>query len=82
MAWIRTVAPEEATGLLGRLYGAAVRRAGKVFQIIRVQSLRPRALKVSTQLYLEVMHSKDSALSRARRELIATVVSRHNHCHY
>ncbi len=82
MAWIETVAPEQAEGLLRRLYDEALRRAGKVFQIVRLQSLRPRVLRNSTMLYTEVMFSPDSGLSRAQRELIATVVSRVNGCHY
>jgi alkylhydroperoxidase family enzyme len=82
MAWIRTVAPSEARGLLRRLYEAAVRRAGKVYNIIRIQSLRPRALRSSTQLYLEVMHACDSGPSRVQREMIAVTVSQINGCFY
>ena len=82
MAWIATVSPASATGLLERLYDAAVQRAGKVFNVIRLQSLRPPTLRASTQLYLEIMHSPASPLSRAQREMIATVVSRANDCHY
>lgn len=82
MAWIRTVEPREAEGLLRRLYDAAVRRAGKVFNVLRVQSLRPGVLRASTQLYLEVMYSRESGLSRAQREMLATAVSAANECHY
>lgn len=82
MAWIRTIAPEESSGLLRQLYDAALRRAGKVFQIIRLQSLRPKVLRASTQLYLELMRAPAGALSRAQREMIATVVSHVNGCHY
>ena len=82
MAWIRTVGEQEATGLLRRLYDAAVERAGKVYQIIEIQSPRPRVLRASTQLYLEVMRSRESGLSRAQREMIATTVSRINECFY
>ena len=82
MTWIRTVDPAEAEGLLARLYSAAVKRAGKVFNVIRCQSLRPPTLRASTNLYLEIMHSRESPLSRAQREMIATVVSRINSCHY
>lgn len=81
-SWIRTVDPREAEGLLGRLYKAAIRRAGKVYNVIRCQSPRPKVLRASTNLYLEVMHSPDSPLSRARREMIAVAVSRANDCHY
>ena len=81
-SWIRTVDPEEAEGLLGQLYRAAIKRAGKVYNVIRVQSPRPRVLKASTQLYMEIMHSPESGLSRGQREMIATAVSSFNDCHY
>jgi uncharacterized peroxidase-related enzyme len=82
MAWIKIVAPQNATGLLKKLYDDAIKRAGKVFNVVRIQSLRPRALRASTQLYVELMYSADSGLTRAQREMIATVVSRTNGCHY
>ena len=46
--WIDTVPPEQATGLLAKLYKAAILRAGRVFNVLRVQSLRPKILRVST----------------------------------
>jgi alkylhydroperoxidase family enzyme len=82
MAWIRTVEPAEAQGLLRRLYDAAVGRAGRVFNVIRIQSLRPKVLRSSTHLYQEVMHSGDNGLSRVQREMIATTVSQLNGCFY
>jgi alkylhydroperoxidase family enzyme len=82
MSWIRTVAPDEATGLLRQLYREATRRAGKVYNVLRVQSPRPKVLKASTDLYLEVMFGSDSGLSRTQREMIATAVSRANECFY
>lgn len=82
MAWISTVVPDAATGLLKRLYDTALRRAGRVWNVIRLQSLRPETLQASTKLYLEVMLSPKSPLSRAQREMIATAVSRANGCHY
>jgi uncharacterized peroxidase-related enzyme len=82
MAWIRTVPPEEATGLLRQIYDAAVRRAGRVYNVVRLQSLRPKVLDASMQLYLELMHAPGGALTRAQREMIAVVVSATNGCHY
>ena len=82
MTWIKTVPPERATGLLKRLYDDAVRRAGKVFNIVRIQSPRPRVMRNSTLLYSEIMLSSESGLSRIQREMIATAVSRANGCHY
>lgn len=82
MAWISVIRPEEATGLLAKVYEAAVQRAGKVFQILQIQSLRPKVVRSSTLLYTEVMHSAESGLSRAQREMIATSVSALNGCFY
>lgn len=82
MAFIRTIAPGEATGLLKRLYDEAVARAGKVFNVLRIQSLRPEVLDIGVQLYEELMFSSRSPLTRAQREMIAVAVSRDNECHY
>ena len=82
MAWIKTVDPDEATGLLGTIYEQSRIRTGKVFNIVRLQSLHPRVLGSSLQLYLELMHAPDNELDRAQREMIAVVVSRTNECFY
>ncbi|REJ83414.1 MAG: hypothetical protein DWQ36_24185 [Acidobacteria bacterium] len=82
VGWITTVAPEQATGLLARIYRQAMRRAGKVFHVLRIQSLRPRTLDASTRLYGEVMLATDSPLTRLQREMLATAVSQANDCHY
>lgn len=81
MAWIKTVELEEATGELKDEYDRAVRRAGKVFNILKIQSLNPGALGASMELYRATMHAP-SGLSRAERELMATVVSWANRCFY
>ena len=81
MARIRTVQPEEATGLLKDEYDDALRRAGRVFNIIRLQSLNPRVLRASVELYKAIMFGP-SSLSRADREMIATAVSAANRCFY
>lgn len=81
MAWIQTIPPAEATGDLKRQYDAAVKRAGKVFQILQLQSLNPETMRAGIQLYVAAMFG-DSPLPRATRELLATVVSATNGCHY
>ncbi|MEE8200016.1 MAG: hypothetical protein V3R29_02515 [Candidatus Acidoferrales bacterium] len=81
MAYIRTIAPDEASGELKRYYDAAVKRAGRVYNIVRLQSLNPRALAASVSLYQTLMLGPAS-LSRATREMLATVVSRELHCFY
>jgi uncharacterized peroxidase-related enzyme len=81
MAWIKVIEPQEATGELKQEYDAAVKRAGKVFNILKVQSLSPTALQASMQMYRATMFGP-SGLSRAEREMLATVVSWANHCFY
>ena len=82
MAWIQTVPPERAEGLLKRLYREAIKRAGKVFHINRLQSLLPGVLRASTVLYQELMHQHRDTLTRAQREMIASAVSQINGCYY
>ena len=84
MAYIRQITNDEAkseNGLLARIYEAAVRRAGKVFGILRVQSLNPPVLQASMQMYQATMFGP-SPLSRMQREMLATVTSRANDCYY
>ena len=81
MAWIKVVEPEEASGEIKVEYDKAIRRAGKVFNIVKIQGLNPRTLRASIDLYLATMYAP-SGLSRAEREMIGTVVSWANHCFY
>jgi alkylhydroperoxidase family enzyme len=81
VAHIRQIPPDEATGLLKRIYDEAIARAGKVFGILRIQSLNAGALEASMGMYKALMFGP-SPLSRARREMLATVVSRANDCFY
>ena len=81
MAHLRLIDVEDATGLLKEEYDAAVGRAGKVFNVVKAMSLRPGVLKRSMELYTGIMFGS-SGLSRIERELLATVVSRANDCHY
>jgi len=81
MPWIRTIPIAEATGRLARSYEAAIARAGRVFGIVSAQSLAPAVLDASMGLYQRVMYAADG-LSRRQREMVATIVSRANDCHY
>ncbi len=81
MAWIKTISPEEAEGELKQEYEAAQSRAGYIAHILRVQSLNPETLKASMELYKATMFGT-SGLSRAEREMLATVVSKVNDCFY
>ena len=81
MPWIRQKPIEEATGLLKREFDKAIRRAGRVWNILHIMSLNPRTLKSSMEFYGAVMFGP-SPLTRAQRELLATVVSAELDCHY
>ena len=81
MAYIRLIDEDDAEGELREDYDAAVERAGKVFNILKAMSLRPRVLRASMDLYREIMFG-ESGLSRQERELLATVASAEQSCHY
>ena len=81
MAFIRIIDEDEADGPLSREYDAARQRAGRVYNVLKIQSQRPRALRAGVALYTQLMHG-ESDLSRAERELLAVVVSQANDCHY
>ena len=81
MAYIDTVAPDAAEGVLRDQYRMAMRRAGKVWNILRIMSPNPEVLSASMALYTQVMHGP-SPLSRGQREMLAVTVSKVNDCHY
>ncbi len=81
MAWIRTIAPPDAGGELAEVYREIGAARGGVGHILQIQSLHPKALKAHFDLYRSLMFGV-SPLSRAEREMIATVVSATNGCHY
>ena len=81
MPHLRLIDEAEASGLLAEEYEAAVGRAGKVFNIVKAMSLRPRVLRSSMALYREIMFG-ESGLSRKERELLATVASAEQGCRY
>ena len=81
MAYIQVIEPEAADGALQADYSSAMERAGKVFNILKIQSLNAPTLRASVALYAAAMHGR-SGLSRAEREMMATVVSQLNDCFY
>ncbi len=81
MAFIRQITPQAAQGELAQIYSAAVRRAGRVYKILQVQSLNPAVLSASLELYRAIMLGP-SPLSRVEREALAVTVSRTNDCFY
>jgi alkylhydroperoxidase family enzyme len=81
MPWIEQIPFEEADGLLKEQLDAAMERAGRIWHIVHVMSLNPEALRDTIAFYRTVMMG-ESPLSRAQREMLATVVSAELECHY
>lgn len=81
MPWIKVFTLEEATGFLKEQYDAAIQRAGRIWHIVSIMSQNPPVMKASMDMYGTIMHGP-SPLSRGQREMLATVVSAHNHCLY
>ena len=81
MAWIETIPPEAAEGLLKKEYDEAVARSGGVTNVVSLSSLNPESLAAWVGVYKTVMYGP-SPLERYERELVATVVSQENNCHY
>jgi alkylhydroperoxidase family enzyme len=81
MPWIKQISIADATGLLKKQFDSALERAGRVWHIVHIMSLNPRALRDSINFYSTIM-MKESPLSRVQREMLATVVSRELGCFY
>ncbi len=81
MPHIHQISVSEATGLLRKLFDQALARAGRVWKIVHIMSVNPRAMDASMKFYGAIMFGA-SPLSRAQREMLATVTSRANDCFY
>lgn len=81
MARIICISLENATGLLKQQYEAALKRAGRIWNIVRIMSQNPRTLETSMNFYGSIMHGA-SPVTRSQREMLAVVVSAANHCVY
>ncbi|MDP8204724.1 MAG: carboxymuconolactone decarboxylase family protein [Candidatus Tenebribacter mawsonii] len=81
MSYIKTIDEEKVTGKLKEVYESIAGRGRKMAHVLKVQSLNPEAMEAHYQFYRSIMFGK-SNLSRAQREMIATVVSVKNGCLY
>ena len=81
MAFIEIIDENQADGLLAGIYDAARKRAGRVYNILKIQSQNAAALQAKLGLYVAAVRG-ESPLTRAQREMLAVVVSRANNCHY
>ncbi|MDP6339310.1 MAG: hypothetical protein QF842_03160 [Candidatus Marinimicrobia bacterium] len=81
MAYIDLIDETDASGVVKHEYEKGIKRSGRVYNILKVMSRSPAALRDAMRMYLTIMFGP-SDLSRAQREMLATVVSRGNHCYY
>jgi len=79
--YIKQLTLENARGLAKKELEKALKRAGRIWNIVRIMSLNGRVMKESMELYGATMFA-DSPLSRQQREMLAVVVSKSNECHY
>ena len=61
MPYIRVIPIEEATGLLKRLYENAIRRAGRIWNIVSIMSVQPRTMQAS----IDGLYAASCSVSRA-----------------
>ena len=81
MPYIRQITIDQASGLVKRELEKAIKRAGRVWNIVQIMSLNGRVMKSSMEMYGATMFA-DSPLTRQQREMLAVVVSKVNHCLY
>ncbi len=81
MAHVHVPEYGETSGVARREYDAALRRAGRIWNIVSVQAQLPEVMRDSMRLYSSIMFGS-SPLTRAQREMIAVVTSQANDCHY
>ena len=81
MAWIKIIQEDEATGKVGEFYEELKKSVGGVPNIVKVNSLHPSLMEAQFN-YFRLLVYGHSPLSRARREMVALVVSAKNQCHY
>ena len=81
MPYINQITIECATGLVKKELEKAVKRAGRVWNIVQIMSLNGRVMKASMEMYGATMFA-ESPVSRQQREMLAVVVSVANGCVY
>ncbi len=77
MAYIRTISEDDAEGKLFEIYDEIQRNRGRVSNILRLNSLNPKAMRAHLDLYMTTVFGK-GGLSRQEAEIIAVAVSAAN----
>ena len=81
MAFIKLFDFKNSTVLLKKEYEKGLRRAGRIWNVLTIQSQTPEILRDSMRLYNSTMYG-NSNVSRFDRELLAVVTSISNECEY
>jgi alkylhydroperoxidase family enzyme len=81
MVFIKLFKFEESSGLLKKEYEKGLRRAGRIWNVLTIQSQTPEILRDSMRLYNSTMYGNVD-ISRFDRELLAVVTSVANECEY
>jgi alkylhydroperoxidase family enzyme len=81
MPHIGQLGPEDCDPIARREYDKAMRRAGRIWNIVSIMSQNGAVMRDSMRLYAATMFG-DSPLSRTQREMIAVVTSQLNECDY
>ncbi len=81
MAFISTIEPDDADGLLRGLFARYADRQGRIDNILLAHSVNPEVLAAHMTLYTTIMKSP-GVLPRSERELAGVIVSMINGCAY
>ena len=81
MSFINIFNFENSSGLLKKEYEKGIRRAGRLWKVLTIQSQTPEILEDSMRLYGSTMYG-NSKITRFDRELLAVVTSVANECEY
>ena len=82
IAWIDTIDPQDATGLLKELYDRVRTPHGTVDNVMKAHSLRPHTLEGHLVLYRSVLHNPANVLPLWFLETVASYTSIVNRCEY
>jgi uncharacterized peroxidase-related enzyme len=82
MTWITTIAYEEATGKVKKLYDRIKGPNNNVDNIMMAHSLRPHTMEGHLAIYKNVIHHSSNTLEKWLLEAVGVYVSLINNCDY
>ncbi|MBC8281897.1 MAG: carboxymuconolactone decarboxylase family protein [Chloroflexi bacterium] len=81
MPYVKTIPYEDAQGDLKETYDRMIKSRGFISNVQAVSSLKPNIMQTLVAHVASVMFG-ESGVSRAEREMVASVVSATNKCQY